>query len=76
MFNSLVKSLAASMAANGCTGEDAMTCEIFNRGVNDCGIDASKILDYTSGTASGYSLNTDHIISVVGWSKDETERKY
>ena len=58
------------------TGDDALTSEIFNRGPIDCGIDASKILDYTSGTASGYSLNADHIISVVGWSKDETERKY
>ena len=53
-----------------------MSNEIFNRGPIACDIDASKILDYTSGIASGYSLNTDHIISVVGWSKDETEQKY
>ena len=73
---SLVKSNVASIAANGWIGEDATISEIFNRGVIDCGINASKILDYTSGTASGYLLNIDHIISVVGCDNDATEREY
>ena len=67
---------AAFMAANGMTGVDGMASEIFNRGPIACGIVASKIIDYTSDIASGYSLNTDHIISVVGCDNDETEREY
>lgn len=58
------------------SGESAMTSEIFNRGPIACGIDASKILDYTSGIASGYSFSTDHVVSVVGWGNDATEGKY
>ena len=72
----LVKSLAASLATNGWTGDDALTSEIFNRGVTDCGIDASKILDHTSDIASGYSLNTDHVVSADDCDNDATEREY
>ena len=64
------------MAATGTTVVDAMASEIFNRGPIACGIDASKILDYTSDIASGYSLITDHIISVVGCDNDAMEREY
>ena len=76
MSNPLVKSLAASLAANGWTGDDALTSEIFNCGPIDCGINASKILDYTSDIASGYSLNTDHVISADDWDNDVTEGGY
>ena len=73
---SLDKSLAASLAANGWTGDDALTSEIFNCCLIDCFIDASKILDFTSDIASGCSLNTDHTNSVVGCDNDATEREY
>ena len=76
MSNPLVKSFAASLAANGWTGDDALTSEIFNCGPMNCGIDASKILDYTSDIASGYSLNTDHVISADDWDNDVTEGGY
>ena len=59
-----------------CEPRSLMTAEIFNRGPIACGVDASEILDYTSGIASGYSLSTDHGVSVVGWGNDVTEGKY
>ena len=36
----------------------------------------SKILDYTSSIASGFSLSTDRVVSVVGWGNDATEGKH
>ena len=53
-----------------------MSSEIFNRGPIACGIDASKILDYSSSIASGFSLSTDRVVFVVGWSNDASEGKY
>ena len=48
-----------------------MSSEIFNRGPIACGIDASKILDYSSSIASGFSLSTDRVVFVVGWGNDK-----
>ena len=53
-----------------------MSSEIFNLGPIACGIDASKILDYTSSIASGFSLSTDRVVSVGGWGNDATEGKH
>ena len=39
-----------------------ISSEIFNRGPIACGIDASKILDYSSSMASGFSLSTDRVV--------------
>ena len=44
-----------------------MKKEIYNRGPISCGIDATKILEYTGGIAKGLSFMVDHVISVVGW---------
>merc|ERR1712182_108255 len=40
------------------------------------GIDAKPILKYTTGIAKGFSLMTDHVISVVGWGTDAKEGLY
>jgi len=67
----------ASIAEFGSiSGADAMQKEIFNRGPIACGIDATKILTYTGGIAKGFSLMTDHVVSVVGWGTDPTEGLY
>jgi len=57
-------------------GPDAMQKEIFNRGPIACGIDAAPILKYTTGIAKGFSMQVDHVISVVGWGTDATEGMY
>merc|ERR1712032_1667304 len=58
-------------------GKDAMQKEIFNRGPIACGINAVPIEDYVGGiSAEGFSLSTDHVISVVGWGTDEKEGLY
>lgn len=54
------------------SGQSAMMSEIHSRGPISCGIDASKILDYTSGIYDGPGSEVDHVISVVGWGTDET----
>ena len=41
-----------------------------------CGIDASKILDYSSSIVSGFSLSNDRVVFVVGWGNDASEGKY
>ena len=46
---------------------------LFNRGSIACGIDASKILDYSPGIASGFSLSTDRVVFVVGWGNDASD---
>jgi len=59
------------------SGKDAMMKEIYNRGPIACGIDASPILKYQSGiNTHGFSLMTDHVISVVGWGTDSTDGLY
>ena len=57
-------------------GTSAMQKEIFNRGPVACGIDANPIVDYTGGIAKGWSLLTDHVVSVVGWGTDAKEGLY
>merc|ERR1711881_373924 len=58
------------------SGASAMQKEIFNRGPISCGIDATKILEYTGGIAKGLSFMVDHVISVVGWGNDPDEGMY
>ena len=58
------------------SGQSAMQKEIYNRGPISCGIDASPILDYTGGIATDDGEAVDHVISVVGWGKDEKEGQY
>merc|ERR1719183_3507377 len=53
-----------------------MMKEIYNRGPIACGINAMPIEEYTGGIAKGFSLLTDHVISVVGWGNDEQEGQY
>jgi len=58
------------------SGKSAMMKEIFTRGPIACGIDANPLRDYTTGIAKGWSLFTDHVISVVGWGTDPEEGQY
>jgi cathepsin X len=58
------------------SGKNAMQKEIFNRGPIACTIDARPIEKYTGGIAKGFSLMTDHVISVVGWGTDDKEGLY
>jgi cathepsin X len=58
------------------SGAAAMKKEIFNRGPISCTIDAEPIVDYMGGIAKGFSLMTDHVVSVVGWGTDAQEGLY
>jgi len=58
------------------SGHAAMQKEIYNRGPIACTIDAMPIEKYTGGIAKGFSLMTDHVISVVGWGTDKQEGLY
>lgn len=58
------------------SGHEAMQKEIFNRGPISCGIDAMPLLNYESGIHTQKSSSTDHVISVVGWGKDESVGSY
>jgi len=59
------------------SGKRAMMKEIYNRGPIACGIDAGPILNYQSGiNTHGFSLMTDHVISVVGWGTDPKDGLY
>jgi len=58
------------------SGPAAMQKEIFARGPIACTIDAAPIEKYTGGIAKGWSLMTDHVISVVGWGTDAQEGLY
>jgi len=58
------------------SGAEAMQKEIYNRGPISCGIDASPILNYTSGIAKMEGDYVDHVISVVGWGTDPTDGMY
>merc|ERR550537_825990 len=57
------------------SGADAMAKEIYARGPIACGIDAAPILAYTGGIVSESGQFVDHVISVVGWGKDEDSGK-
>lgn len=57
-------------------GKKAMMKEIYNRGPISCTIDAVPIEDYTGGVAKGFSLSTDHVVTVQGWGQDEEEGLY
>ena len=59
------------------SGASAMQKEIMNRGPIACGIDASKIEDYTGGvySKSSWFPMVDHVISVVGWGLDKSSGK-
>lgn len=49
------------------SGQSAMQKEILARGPIACGIDASQILEYQGGVATGEGGEVDHVISVTGW---------
>jgi len=57
-------------------GKSAMQQEIMNRGPISCGIDAMPLLNYEEGIFTKSSYSTDHVISVVGWGKDESQGGY
>eukprot|EP01059_Diplonema_ambulator_P012604 TRINITY_DN22_c2_g1_i1.p1 TRINITY_DN22_c2_g1~~TRINITY_DN22_c2_g1_i1.p1 ORF type:complete len:333 (+),score=122.35 TRINITY_DN22_c2_g1_i1:43-1041(+) len=54
-------------------GEQEMMQEIYARGPIGCGVDATQILDYQGGIASGVCGGADHAISVVGWGVENGE---
>lgn len=56
-------------------GEVNMAKEIYARGPISCGIDALPILKYQGGIVSEAGDSIDHVISVVGWGKDEKSKK-
>jgi len=58
------------------SGADAMAKEIYANGPISCGIDASPIIDYTTGIAKERGQYVDHVISVVGWGNDPSEGQY
>lgn len=58
------------------SGHAAMQKEIFARGPIACTIDAGPIEKYQGGIAKGFSLMTDHVVSVVGWGTDAEEGLY
>ena len=60
----------------GISGAADMQQEIFQRGPIACGIDASPILNYTTGIATDEGDFVDHVISVTGWGYDEDKGNY
>lgn len=56
------------------SGADAMQKEIMARGPISCGIDAAPILQYTTGIAKMAGESVDHVVSVVGWGKEGSEK--
>ena len=53
------------------SGSAAMQKEILANGPIACGIDASPILEYTTGIATDAGSGIDHVISVVGWGEED-----
>jgi len=53
------------------SGKDAMMKEIYARGPIACGVDAMPLLNYEQGIATGEGEGIDHVVSVVGWGKDD-----
>lgn len=58
------------------SGVHDMQAEIYARGPISCGIDASPILDYTTGIVTEQGGGVDHVISVVGWGNDAEKGQY
>ena len=58
------------------SGQSAMQQEILARGPIACLIDANPLLNFESGIIKDSSSSLDHVISVVGWGKDESEGSY
>jgi len=52
------------------SGADNMAKEIYARGPISCGIDAAPILKYTGGVSSARGGGVDHVVSIVGWGKE------
>ncbi|KAJ8613816.1 hypothetical protein CTAYLR_004893 [Chrysophaeum taylorii] len=52
-------------------GKYAMQKEIYERGPISCGIDALPILNYTTGIVDDFGTLVDHVVSVVGWGKED-----
>lgn len=52
---------------------DKIKAEILARGPVAAGINANPIVDYEGGifTDDSYGPDIDHVISIVGWGKDE-----
>jgi len=57
------------------SGAANMQKEIFTNGPIACGIDAAPILNYTTGISTDKGSGVDHVISIVGWGKDEASSK-
>jgi cathepsin X len=61
----------ATISAYGSVrGAANMQQEIYSNGPISCGIDASQILQYTTGISSAKGTGIDHVISVVGWGNE------
>merc|ERR1712187_1083474 len=58
------------------SGKNAMMKEIYSRGPIACGIDANPLLNYESGIIKTEGDGVDHVISVVGWGKDDKDGQY
>ena len=58
------------------SGASKMQAEIYNRGPIACGIDASPILNYTTGIATDEGDMVDHVVSVTGWGNDASKGSY
>jgi len=56
-------------------GEMEIMKEIYARGPVAAGIDASQILQYPGGIATGQCGGVDHIVSIVGWGVDATSNQ-
>jgi cathepsin X len=55
------------------SGAENMKKEIYARGPVACGVDADPLRNYTGGVFDepNASKNTNHIVSIVGWSSDD-----
>lgn len=56
---------------------DAIMSEIYTRGPVAAVINAEPIVDYKGGifTDTSFSQESNHIVSIVGWGKDEESGK-
>ena len=58
------------------SGAKAIMKEVYARGPVACGIDANPLVKYQTGIAKGFSLSTDHVVSIVGWGTDASDGQY
>jgi len=56
-------------------GANDMAKEIYARGPITCGIDATKILNYTGGISNLKGSEIDHAISITGWGYDSVNHR-